>query len=195
MRDEGDAVSFPFFTIGHSNRSIREFVELLTGPQVDRVVDIRTIPRSRSNPQFNQNTLPEALAGFDIAYEHVAALGGRRGNVRNLPRNINGFWTNESFHNYADYALTAQFRAGLEHLLAEGHKQRCAIMCSEAVWWRCHRRIVADYLIANGKTVFHVMAKGRLEPAHLTPGAIIQSGGTIVYPVPPRRCLHEQLDL
>jgi len=103
-----------------------------------------------------------------------------------LPRNINGFWTNKSFHNYADYALTAQFRVGLEHLLADGHKQRCAIMCSEAVWWRCHRRIVADYLIANGETVFHVMAKGRLEPARLTPSAVIQSEGSIVYPAAQR---------
>jgi uncharacterized protein (DUF488 family) len=186
MRDEGNAVSFPFFTIGHSNRSLGEFVEMLIGPHVDRVVDIRTIPRSRSNPQFNQDTLPEALAGFDIAYEHVTALGGLRRSARNLPRNINGFWTNKSFHNYADYALTAQFRVGLEHLLADGHKQRCAIMCSEAVWWRCHRRIVADYLIANGETVFHVMAKGRLEPARLTPSAVIQSEGSIVYPAAQR---------
>ncbi|MBI4045748.1 MAG: DUF488 domain-containing protein, partial [Devosia nanyangense] len=93
------------------------------------------------------------------------------------------FWTNDSFHNYADYALSEPFRAGLERLLDEGSRRRCAIMCSEAVWWRCHRRIVADYLIAAGKSVFHIMDKGHIEPAHLTPGAVVQPDGTVLYPV------------
>ena len=172
----------PFFTVGHSNRPLAGFVELLRGTDVDHIVDIRKIPGSRSNPQFNLDTLPGALAAFDISYEHGAALGGLRGKARSVPREINGFWTNESFHNYADYALTEPFHAGLRHLLEEGRKRRCAIMCSEAVWWRCHRRIVADYLIASGRTVFHIMGEGRLAPARLTPGAVIQSGGTIVYP-------------
>jgi len=175
-------VKLPFFTIGHSNRSLEEFVELLRGTQIELVADIRRIPRSRTNPQFNEDTLPGALAGFDIRYEHMAALGGLRGKTRASPRDINGFWTNESFHNYADYALTAPFRAGLEHLLDEGRNRRCAVMCSEAVWWRCHRRIVADYLIAGGETVFHIMQEGRLEPVCLTPGAVVQSNGTVVYP-------------
>jgi uncharacterized protein (DUF488 family) len=177
-------VTLPFFTIGHSNRNFDDFVDLLEGPHIDRVVDIRTIPRSRSNPQFNKDSLPGSLAAFDISYEHVAALGGLRGKARSLPSDVNGFWTNESFHNYADYALSDQFRTGLEHLLREGHEQRCAIMCSEAVWWRCHRRIVADHLIARGETVFHIMGQGRLEPARLTPGAVVQSDGTVVYPAP-----------
>jgi uncharacterized protein (DUF488 family) len=176
------SVRLPFFTIGHSNRSIEEFIELLSESRVGCVVDIRKIPRSRSNPQFNQDTLPETLAGFQISYEHVAALGGLRGKMQTLPPDINGFWTNKSFHNYADYALSAQFQTGLKHLLGEGRERRCAIMCSEAVWWRCHRRLVADYLIANGETVFHIMGPGRLEPAHLTPGAVIRPCGTIVYP-------------
>jgi len=172
----------PFFTIGHSNRSIEDFVALLTEPRVERIVDIRKMPRSRTNPQFNQETLPAALATCGISYEHVAALGGLRGKGERLPRDVNGFWTNESFHNYADYALTAPFRAGFEHLLDEGTRTRCAIMCSEAVWWRCHRRIVTDYLIAQGKTVFHIMGRSRLEPARLTPGAAVQPDGTIIYP-------------
>ena len=172
----------PFFTIGHSNRSIEEFIELLSEPRVRRIVDVRKIPRSRSNPQFNQDTLPETLASCQISYEHIAALGGLRGKTQTLPPDINGFWINKSFHNYADYALSAQFHAGLKHLLSEGSERRCAIMCSEAVWWRCHRRIVADYLIANGETVFHIMGLGRQEPARLTPGAVIQPCGTIVYP-------------
>jgi uncharacterized protein (DUF488 family) len=151
---------------------------------VDRVVDIRKVPRSRSNPQFNRETLPEALAAYDISYEHVAALGGLRGKSRSLPRDVNGFWMNESFRNYADYALSAQFRAGLEHLLDQGHNRCCTIMCSEAVWWRCHRRIVADYLIASGETVSHIMGGGRSELAHLTPGAVVQPAGTVIYPTP-----------
>jgi uncharacterized protein (DUF488 family) len=175
-------VKLPFFTVGHSNRSLEGFVGLLRGPHVDRVVDIRTIPRSQANPQFNKSTLPEALAVFDISYEHAPALGGLRGKTRSLPALVNGLWTNESFHNYADYALSVEFQESLEHLLDEGQNQRCAIMCSEAVWWRCHRRIVADYLIARGEIVFHIMTADRLDPGELTPGAVIQPDRTIVYP-------------
>jgi uncharacterized protein (DUF488 family) len=175
-------VKLPFFTIGHSNRTIDEFVALLSGAQIQLVADIRTVPRSRANPQFNKDALPDALGAFDIAYEHMAALGGLRGKARASSQSLNGFWTNQSFHNYADYALTAEFEAGLAHLIDEGHERRCAIMCSEAVWWRCHRRIVADYLIARGETVFHIMGQDRLEPAQLTSGAVIQTNGTVVYP-------------
>src|SRR5690606_19820762 len=117
-----------------------------------------------------------------ISYEHVAELGGLRGKVRSLPREVNGLWQNDSFHNYADYALSAPFRVGFERLLAAGHKWRCAIVCAEAVWWRCHRRIVADRLIAAGETVFHIMGQGRLEPARLTPGAVVNPGGMVTYP-------------
>jgi len=175
-------VKLPFFTIGHSNRSLEEFTELLGEAQIRLVADIRTVPRSRTNPQFNKDTLPDGLAALGISYEHMAALGGLRGKTRNLSQSVNNFWTNQSFHNYADYALSAPFRAGLENLLDEGGRRRTAIMCSEAVWWRCHRRIVTDYLIASGENVFHIMGKGRLEPAHLTPGAVVQPGGGVVYP-------------
>jgi uncharacterized protein (DUF488 family) len=175
-------VKLPFFTIGHSNRSLEEFGELLRSADVGLIADIRKIPRSRANPQFNQDRLPEALRSFHISYEHVAALGGLRGKAQALSQDVNGFWTNESFHHYADYALSMQFHAGLEHLVEQGRKQRCAMMCSEVLWWRCHRRIVADYLIARGETVFHIMGQGRLEPARLTMGAVVQSDGTIVYP-------------
>jgi uncharacterized protein (DUF488 family) len=179
-------VSLPFFTIGHSRRSLEDFVAALGEANIELVADVRTVPRSRTNPQFNKDTFPEALTPFGISYEHMADLGGLRGKARGVPADINGFWTNESFHNYADYALSAQFHAGLAHLRELGHRQRCAIMCSEAVWWRCHRRIVADYLIACGETVFHIMGQGRLEPARLTEGTVVRPDGTVVYPAPER---------
>jgi uncharacterized protein (DUF488 family) len=175
-------VKLPFFTIGHSTRSLEELIELLGGARIDLLADIRTVPRSRTNPQFNRDTLPGALSASGISYEHIAALGGLRGKARTVPQDVNGLWRNASFHNYADHALSQPFHAGLEQLLDDGRKQRCAIMCSEALWWRCHRRIVADYLIARGETVFHIMERGRLEPARLTPGAVIQGGETVLYP-------------
>ncbi|KUZ12724.1 DNA repair protein [Burkholderia diffusa] len=172
----------PFYTIGHSNRTLDTFVGMLGAADIALLVDIRKMTRSRTNPQFNEATLPAALAAVDIAYEHIAALGGLRGQSRGVPDEINGFWTNRSFHRYADYALSPEFRTGLDRLIAQGRRQRSAIMCSEAVWWRCHRRIVSDYLIARGETVLHIMGPNRLEPAHLTAGAVIQDDGTIVYP-------------
>lgn len=175
-------MKLPFFTIGHSNRSFDEFIELLTDAEVGLVVDIRKITRSRANPQFNQETLPQSLSAHGISYEHVAALGGRRGKSKSVPRAINAFWTHESFHNYADYAMSDEFRAGLERLIKLGRKRCSAMMCSEAVWWRCHRRIVTDHLLARGESVVHVMAKGRLEPAKMTSGAVVQPDGTVVYP-------------
>lgn len=178
-------MSLPFFTIGHSNRSLEDFVSLLRQVDISLVADIRKMPASRSNPQFNAEALRDGLTPFQISYEHLAALGGLRGKTRDAPDDVNGFWANRSFHNYADYALTEAFQAGIERLLDAGRRQRCTIMCSEAVWWRCHRRIVADYLIARGETVFHIMGEGRLEPARLTSGALVRSDGTIIYPAAP----------
>ncbi len=175
-------MAHPFFTIGHSNRAIEAFVELLRGAGIELLADIRKLPGSRSNPQFDGTALCAVLEAHQIAYEHIAALGGLRGRTPDVASDTNALWSNRSFHNYADYALTPPFRAGLAHLLAKGRRRRCAIMCSEAVWWRCHRRIVTDYLIANGESVFHIMDQGRLEPARLTPGAVVQPDGTVLYP-------------
>jgi uncharacterized protein (DUF488 family) len=172
----------PFFTVGHSTCSAEEFVGLLQAADIGIVADIRKVPKSRTNPQFDKDTLAETLAPFQIAYEHIAALGGLRGNAKAVPPSLNGLWENRSFHNYADHALTAEFRAGLDRLIEIGRARRCAMMCSEAVWWRCHRRIVADHLIARGETVFHLMGQGRVEPAHLTAGAVIRPDATVVYP-------------
>jgi uncharacterized protein (DUF488 family) len=178
------AADVAFLTVGHSNRSLDAFVALLREADVALVADIRKMPRSRANPQFNAETLSAALRDVQIGYEHMAALGGLRGRTREGPHGLNDLWENRSFRNYADYALSQPFRAGLEHLLAEGRARRTAMMCSEAVWWRCHRRIVADYLIAHGETVLHIMGEGRLDPAHLTPGAVIEPDGRVVYPGP-----------
>ncbi len=155
---------------------------LLREAGADCVVDVRSVPRSRANPQFNRDTLPGALGADRIGYRHVANLGGLRGRKRGSPPSPNGFWENASFRNYADYAMTAPFREGLDELraLASAHTQ--ALMCAEAVWWRCHRRIIADYLLAAGETVLHILGSGHIEPARLTEGARRQADGTLTYP-------------
>src|SRR4051794_18209601 len=172
----------PFYTIGHSTRPLDEFISLLKGADVTFVVDVRTVPRSRTNPQYNADVLPSALLEAGIGYAHVAALGGLRGRQRRVPAAVNGFWENKSFHNYADYAMGEQFREGLAQLRELGRVQRCAIMCAEAVWWRCHRRIIADYLLAAGETVLHIMGPDNVAPARLTDGAKPDSSGVLTYP-------------
>jgi len=169
------------YTIGHSTRTISEFVKLLNESAVQVVVDVRSIPRSRRNPQFNLEVLPESLSGFAIGYEHAAELGGRRRRPREAPPSPNTFWRNESFRNYADYAMTEPFRVGMARLRATAARDRCAIMCSEAVWWRCHRRIISDYLLTEGFEVLHIMAERRIQAALLTPGADKLLGGTLIY--------------
>ena len=175
-------MALPFYSVGHSTRTIEGFVELLRIAEVTFVVDIRTVPKSRTNPQYNKETLPDRLASFKVGYEHIAELGGLRGMNKDVQPDMNGFWKNRSFHNYADYALTESFRDGLARLIALGRKGRCAMMCSEAVWWRCHRRIVADHLIARGESVFHLMGEHRIDPAVLTEGARVQDDGVLIYP-------------
>jgi uncharacterized protein (DUF488 family) len=171
-----------FFTIGHSTRTIAEFVELLRESRIDLVVDVRTMTRSRRNPQFNEPDLAESLAPWQIGYEHMAELGGLRGKQRAAEPSPNAYWQVTSFRNYADYALTAQFAAGLVRLRERGEQHRCAIMCAEAVWWRCHRRIITDYLLAAGDEVKHILGPSHVDEARLTPGAIIRDDGTVIYP-------------
>ncbi len=175
----------PVYTIGHSTRSFGDFVDLLQSAGVTLVADVRTVPRSRANPQYNQDVLPEALAASRIGYEHIAALGGLRGRSRDVPADVNAFWQNESFHNYADYAMTEGFRRGLTRLRELGHTQRCAVMCAESVWWRCHRRIIADYLIAAGEAVFHIIGPGHIERADQTSAVRAGPHESLVYPAGP----------
>lgn len=177
-------MSLPFFTVGHSTRTIEDFVELLRVGGVRMVIDIRTVPRSRTNPQYNADSLGEALAASQIGHGRIPALGGLRSRVREVPPERNGWWTNRSFHNYADHALGEDFRAGLDELVCLGRERQVAMMCSEAVWWRCHRRIVADHLIARGESVFHLMDGGRAEPARLSAGAHVEAG-LVAYPAVP----------
>lgn len=172
----------PFFTIGHSNRDFGAFAALLQQSRIDHLVDVRTVPRSRSNPQFNADAMPNALEVTGISYEHLAALGGLRGKSKTVNADENAFWENASFHNYADYAMSSDFEQGLRQLIECGRHRRCAIMCAEAVWWRCHRRIVADHLLARGFEVMHIMGAGRVEAAQLTRSAVVEDGGRVRYP-------------
>jgi uncharacterized protein (DUF488 family) len=175
-------MSNPFFTIGHSTRPIEEFVGLLKEARVKLVVDVRTLPRSRTNPQYNNDVLYASLAAQEVAYEHLPALGGLRGKQPGVSPAVNAYWNNASFHNYADYAMSEEFRAGLARLRALGHATRSTVMCAESLWWRCHRRIIADYLIAAGEEVFHILGPGHIEPARLTPEARIEPNGSLIYP-------------
>src|SRR6266566_2847442 len=183
VRATHPAMANPFFTIGHSTRSITEFVDLLRSAEVQLVADVRKMPRSRTNPQYDQATLAAALASYQIGYEHLAALGGLRGKQRDGPSS-NAFWKNRSFRNYADYATTEAFLSCLARLRELGHQYRCAIMCAEAVWWRCHRRIIADYLISDGESVFHILGRGHVQAATMTPEAKRGPDGTLAYPAP-----------
>jgi uncharacterized protein (DUF488 family) len=177
-REGGDAL----FTIGHSTRTVAELVALLRPVGVTLLVDVRSIPRSRHTPQFNRDTLPALLAVEGIGYRHASALGGRRHHRKGAPPSRNGYWRVAAFRAYADYAETAAFCVGLDELCAVARIDRCAIMCAEAVWWRCHRRIITDYLLAGGWQVRHILALGQVVPATVTPGARVMPDGTLSYP-------------
>ena len=172
-----------FTTIGHSNRPPEVVIEMLREAEVQVVADVRTFPRSRKNPVFNLETFPEALGAVQIGYGHWPALGGRRPRQPEADPEVNALWRVRSFHNYADYALRPEFEVALDELIALGRERRLALMCAEAVWWRCHRRIITDHLLARGLEVLHLMGPGQSEAARLTPGAVV-SGGTVIYPAP-----------
>jgi uncharacterized protein (DUF488 family) len=172
----------PLYTVGHSRHTLEELVAILQSAGVTRVVDIRKFPRSRTNPQFNTDTLPAALRKHGIGYEHLAALGGRRGKSKQAEESPNQGWHVQAFRNYADYAASDEFRAALAELLDRAREEPCAIMCAEAVWWRCHRRIVTDHVLAHGVPVVHLMSATSHEPAELTPFAVVKAGARVTYP-------------
>ena len=177
----GEAQAPPVYPIGHSTRPIEELVGLLEAAGVTLVIDVRSIRRSRTNPQYNAESLPQSLSVAGIGYAPIAELGGRRSRQKSVPPEVNAYWHNQSFHNYADYAMSAEFEVGLRRLLTLSGDRPCALMCAEALWWRCHRRIIADYLLLRRRVVLHLMEKGRIEPASMTPAALVQ-GKVLAYP-------------
>ncbi len=165
-------------TIGHSTRPLGDFVALLKSHGVQRIVDVRTIPRSRHNPQFNRETLLAGLRKAKIGYVHLAKLGGLR---HAKPDSINAGWRNSSFRGFADYMQTPDFDSGLARLIELAKKKSTAIMCAEAVPWRCHRSLIADALLARRIPVEHILSGARLQPHKLTPFAVVL-GKKITYP-------------
>ena len=170
------------YTIGHSNRTSEAVIALLRGAGVTRLCDVRAYPSSRRNPQFNAGPFADALAEAGIAYHHQEALGGRRGPQALDVPSPNDFWREEAFQNYADYAMGAEFRGGLEALLAIAASGPTAIMCAEADWRQCHRQIIADYLLAAGHELCHIRGPGEDEPAVLSEAAKVQADGRLHYP-------------
>jgi uncharacterized protein (DUF488 family) len=168
------------FALGHSTRPIEELVGLLRAAGVVTVADVRTIPRSRANPQFEQGALSRALARAGIGYAHLPLLGGLRHARKDSP---NGAWRNASFRGYADYMATPEFDEGLRELAALARSGPVALLCAEAVPWRCHRSLIADALLARGVVVEHVTGEGRWRPHRLTPFAHV-SGRRVTYPPP-----------
>lgn len=171
-----------FTTIGHSTRQLDEFIAILQAAAVRLLIDVRSFPRSRTNPDYNIVTLPEELESRQISYLHMPALGGRRPKQKQVDDQLNAMWRVQSFHNYADYALGEKFTKAFAQLVKLGSKQRVTIMCAEAMWWRCHRRIITDYLLLNGHPVDHLMREGHSEAARPTPGAERRADGKIIYP-------------
>ncbi len=172
-------------TIGHSTRPLDEFIAMLKGHAVEQLADVRTIPRSRHNPQFNRDSLPAALRRVHIGYVHLPGLGGLR---KPRPDSPNTAWRNASFRGYADYMLTPAFEDGLAELRTLAQDGPVAVMCAEAVPWRCHRSLLADALFARGVVVQHIMGHGVLRPHQLTPFADFhrgRRGRRVTYPAAP----------
>lgn len=167
-----------FFTIGHSTHPIDEFIELLKAYGVQAVIDVRTIPRSRHNPQYNEDDLKKSLKQAHIRYKHIKKLGGLR---RTTKDSINLGWHNASFRGFADYMGTTEFSEGLEALIKIAGSRTTAIMCAEAVPWRCHRSLIADALTKKGWLVRDIMSRTSATKHRLTPFLKIRKG-QLVYP-------------
>jgi len=161
------------WTIGHSNRALEEFIELLKAQQIQLLADVRRFPGSRRLPHFNQENLSVSLPTAGIEYLHFRELGGRR---KALPNSPNTAWRNEAFRAYADFMMTEEFRAGIERLLEQAGQKRAAIMCAEALWWQCHRSLISDYLKAAGHQLFHIITATKAEPHPFTSAARIVDG-------------------
>ncbi len=179
------------YTIGHSTHSLEEFVRLLNAHSVHLIVDVRTVPRSRRVPQFNTEVLPTGLEVAGIRYLHMKDLGGWRRAGNDSP---NTGWRNAGFRGYADYMQTAEFEAALSQLIELAHAERVAIMCAEAVPWRCHRSLISDALTVRGIEVRHIMSDGEARPHELTEFARVD-GVRVTYPSMDRRGDQQSLDI
>jgi uncharacterized protein (DUF488 family) len=169
------------WSVGHSTHPLDAFVGLLAAHEIEVLVDVRTVPRSRRHPHFSAEALERSLPERGLSYRRLPRLGGWRRTAQDSP---NGAWRNPSFRGYADYALTDEFAAGLAELRAAATASRTAMMCSEALWWRCHRRLVADRLVAAGAAVWHIGSDGRRSAHRLSEFAVMGAGGRVTYPAP-----------
>lgn len=161
------------WTVGHSTRTIEEFIALLKAHEIGAIADVRLLPGSKRYPQFNADALADSLGRSGIRYEHFRELGGRR---KPRPDSHNSAWRNEAFRGYADYMETEQFCGGIEKLLRLAAETRSAIMCAEAVWWRCHRALISDYLKVRGHDVLHIIGATKAEPHPFTSAATVVNG-------------------
>jgi len=170
------------FTVGHSNKTIHSFLDLLKAHDIGLIADIRRFPESRKYPHFSGELLRESLHDKGIAYRHYEPLGGRRSKATENSQNT--AWSVPSFQYYADYMQTPVFRKAAERFLKDAQGKRCALMCAEAVYFRCHRRLVADYLIASGHEIFNIESRTKAPPHKLTDFAVVQNGN-LSYPALP----------
>jgi uncharacterized protein (DUF488 family) len=161
-----DSSTKTIFTIGHSNHLFEKFLEMLKAYEVQLVADVRTIPRSRHNPQFNSDILPSALVTEGICYQHLPALGGLRHAKKD---SVNNGWENDSSRGFADYMQTGGFAAGIAELMERGREKRTAVMCAEALPWRCHRSLIADALLVREVMIMHIMSRTSIKEHVLTP--------------------------
>src|SRR5437867_3211483 len=161
------------YTIGHSTRSLEYFLQLLQSHKIEALADVRQFPGSRRHPQFGQENLAQALAQAGIAYVHFPELGGRR---RARPDSPNTAWRNEAFRGYADYMMTPDFQAGSHRLLDLAQERRTAIMCAEALWWRCHRALISDFFKVNSVRVIHILSASKAEEHPFTSAARVING-------------------
>ena len=181
MAEVGVSRTMPtVLTIGHSTHPLDVFLSLLARHAVRCVADVRTVPRSRHNPQFNKETLPGDLESHGVAYAHMAGLGGLR---RERADSGNMGWRNKAFRGYADYMETEVFEGQVQGLVSLAGRERVAVMCAEALPWRCHRSLIADALVARGVRVEHIMPDGTAHPHQLTPFAHVE-GTKVTYPAP-----------
>jgi uncharacterized protein (DUF488 family) len=176
------------FSIGHSNQPLDRFLGVLAQHQIETLVDIRRFPGSRKYPHWNQENLAASLQEAEIEYHWIEGLGGRRRSKKAAPPSSNLGLRNESFRSYADYMLTEEFHQAAGKLLEIAAHTRTTVMCAEAVYWRCHRRLVSDYLLANNVTVQHIFPTGKIRPHKLTEGGKVEQG-KVTYPLSAGSCM------